>query len=164
MKSPFKCASESGYYEVSSEVSEQDILDMAEKLIRRKFQKRKQLCSSRETKQYLTIQMSKYEHEVFGVIFLDAQNRILSCDILFRGTIDGAAVYPREVVKQCLKFNAAATIFFHNHPSGIPEPSLADRSITKTLVNALNMIDVKVLDHLVVGGTDVTSFAERGLI
>ena len=95
---------------------------------------------------------------------LDNRHRIISNEILFTGTIDGASVYPREVVKRCLQLNAAAIIFSHNHPSGIAEPSQADRQITLKLTQALALVDVRVLDHLVVGDKTVTSMAERGLM
>jgi DNA repair protein RadC len=108
--------------------------------------------------------MHGYEHEVFGAIFLDSQHAILSFDLLFRGTIDSATIYPREVVKQALSYNAAAVIFVHNHPSGSAEPSEADKRITERLVNALTVLDIRVLDHFVVGGAEVVSFAERGLL
>lgn len=108
------------------------------------------------------LRMAGYEREVFAVLLLDSQHRLIACEELFFGTIDAAAVYPREVVKLTLSRNAAAVIFAHNHPSGIPEPSSADRRITERLVNALATVDVSVLDHLVIGQVDVVSFAERG--
>ena len=101
---------------------------------------------------------------MFACLFLDNRHRIISNEILFTGTIDGASVYPREVVKRCLQLNAAAIIFSHNHPSGIAEPSQADRQITLKLTQALALVDVRVLDHLVVGDKTVTSMAERGLM
>ncbi|WP_372870902.1 DNA repair protein RadC [Shewanella sp.] len=113
-------------------------------------------------KDYLKLRMAAYEREVFAVLLLDSQHRLIACEELFFGTIDAAAVYPREVVKLTLSRNAAAVIFAHNHPSGIPEPSAADRRITERLVNALATVDVPVLDHLVIGQVDVVSFAERG--
>ncbi|GAB1060091.1 RadC family protein [Shewanella algae] len=113
-------------------------------------------------KDYLMLRMAGYEREVFAVLLLDSQHRLIACEELFFGTIDAAAVYPREVVKLTLSRNAAAVIFAHNHPSGIPEPSSADRRITERLVNALATVDVSVLDHLVIGQVDVVSFAERG--
>ena len=108
--------------------------------------------------------MSKFEREVFLVILLDNQHGVLEAEILFQGTIDGAAVYPREVVKLALSKNAAAVIFAHNHPAGIAEPSNADKVITQRLVTALQTVDISVLDHLVVGSVNIVSFAERGLI
>ena len=121
------------------------------------------LTSPEASKQYVKLQLATYEHEVFACLFLDNRNRVIAFDELFRGTIDGASVYPREVVKACLSHNAAAVIFAHNHPSGIAEPSLADEKITHRLKEALILIDVRVLDHLIVGET-VVSFAERGLL
>ena len=113
---------------------------------------------------YLCMKLADLPHEVFGVVLLDNRHRVIAMEELFRGTIDGASVYPREVVKEVLKHNAAAVIFYHNHPSGHLEPSDADISITERIKNALGFIDVRVLDHIIVGGLGTTSFAERGLI
>jgi len=123
-----------------------------------------QLTSSQAVRQFLQLKMQAFESEKFGVIFLDAQHRCIDFEILFHGTIDGAAVYPREVVKAALKHNAAALIFTHNHPSGFAEPSHADRQITKTLVQACSLLDIRVLDHVIVGASDVVCFAERGYL
>jgi DNA repair protein RadC len=109
------------------------------------------------------LKLAPYEHEVFVCLFLDNQHRVIACDELFRGTIDGASVYPREVVKAALQYNAAALIMAHNHPSGISDPSQADRVITEKLKEALALIDVRVLDHFIVG-ENVYSFAEHGLL
>jgi DNA repair protein RadC len=97
-------------------------------------------------------------------MFLDNKNKLIKLEELFRGTVDGASVYPREVVKKALQLNAAAVIFCHNHPSGNPDPSLADKRITDTLINALNLIDIRVLDHFIIGGSEAYSFSENGLI
>ena len=121
------------------------------------------LSSPADSRAYVKLQLAAYPHEVFACLFMDNRNRVIAFDKLFRGTIDGASVYPREVVKAALKHNAAAVIFAHNHPSGVAEPSAADEQITKRLKDALALIDVRVLDHLVVG-EDVISFAERGLL
>ena len=102
--------------------------------------------------------------EVFGALFLDNRHRVISFEILFRGTIDNTTVYPREVVKRALVLNAAAVILAHNHPSGVPEPSDADRLITKRIRDALELIDVRLLDHIVVGDVDTVSMASRGTI
>ena len=110
------------------------------------------------------MEMASLEHEVFSVVFLDSQHRVLGIDQMFRGTVDGASVYPREIVKASLRHNAAAVVFCHNHPSGVCEPSSADRRITERLTSALALIDVRVLDHLIVSGGDSYSFAETGLI
>ena len=108
--------------------------------------------------------LSPLEHEVFACIFLDSQNRAIAFSRLFRGTIDGASVYPREVVKAALNKNATAVMLAHNHPSGNVVPSDADRHITQRLKQALSMVDVKVLDHFIVGGGQWYSFAEHGLL
>ena len=121
------------------------------------------LCSPKSSRDYVKLQLASYEHEVFACLWMDNRNRVINFNKLFRGTIDGASVYPREVVKAALKHNAAAVIFAHNHPSGVAEPSHADEQITKRLKEALSLIDVRVLDHLVVG-SEVISFAERGLL
>ena len=104
------------------------------------------------------------EHEQFCALFLDSQHRLIEFAELFRGTLDSASVYPREVAKEALHHNAAAVIFAHNHPSGIAEPSMADRKITKRLQEALGLFEIRVLDHIVVGSPGMVSFAEEGLI
>jgi DNA repair protein RadC len=121
------------------------------------------MTSPQASKDFVKLQLATYEHEVFACLMLDNRNRVIAFRELFRGTIDGASVYPREVVKQVLADNAAAVIFAHNHPSGIAEPSQADIAITERLRKALALIDVRVLDHLIVG-EEVTSFSERGLL
>ena len=116
------------------------------------------------TRRFLQARLRAYHHEVFACLFLDNQNRLIRFEELFTGTIDGASVYPREVVKRVLALNAAAVIFAHNHPSGVAEPSQADHSITKRLQSALELVDVRVLDHFIVGDGEVVSMAERGLM
>jgi DNA repair protein RadC len=113
---------------------------------------------------YFSLRLGDLEHEVFAAIFLDAQNRIIEYTELFRGTLTQTSVYPREVVKTALRLNAAAAIFAHNHPSGVPEPSRADEHLTKVLKDALALVDVRVLDHIVVAGGATVSFAQRGLL
>ncbi len=115
-------------------------------------------------KNYLCAKLAGYEHEVFAVLFLDNRHRLIEYVELFRGTIDGASVYPREVVKEALARNAAAVIVSHNHPSGSPEPSAADRALTANLRQALALVEVRLLDHIVVGGNDAVAFSERGLL
>jgi DNA repair protein RadC len=117
-----------------------------------------------ECRRYLTLKLAEQEREVFVVLFLDNRHRLIKYDELFFGTIDGASVHPREVVKAALKHNAAAVILSHNHPSGVPEPSQADKQITRHLKQALNLVDIRLLDHIVVGGVDTVSFAELGLM
>lgn len=122
------------------------------------------LSSPQLVRNYLQLQLSSQEHEVFSALLLDNRHRVIEYTELFHGTIDSAPVYPREVVKRCLRSNAAAIIFCHNHPSGTAEPSDTDVRITRKLVDALNLIDVRVLDHLIVGKGTSTSLAERGLM
>lgn len=122
------------------------------------------LTSSALTRNYVRSRMRAYTREVFLCLFLDNQHRVIAQEELFYGTIDGSMVHPREVVRRSLHHNAAALIFAHNHPSGVAEPSQADISITRRLKNALALIDIRTLDHLVVGDSDVTSLAERGLL
>lgn len=122
------------------------------------------LTSPEQTKQYLRLRLASFEHEIFACLFMDNRHRVICFEEIFRGTIDGASVYPREVVKAALKHNAAAVIFSHNHPSGVAEPSQADQAITNRLKDALSLIDVRVLDHIVVSREESVSMAERGLI
>lgn len=122
------------------------------------------ITSPNTVRDYLRILFAGYEREVFVVLLLDSQNGVIATEELFQGTLTQTSVYPREVVKIALKANAAAIIFAHNHPSGVAEPSRADELLTHTLKDALKLVDVKVLDHFIVGGNVVMSFAERGLI
>lgn len=122
------------------------------------------LSGASRTKEYLKAKYQDRDAEVFCCLFLDSQHQLILVEELFTGTIDGAAVYPREVVKKCLKVGSAAVIFAHNHPSGIAEPSQADIAITAKLKAALSTIDVRVLDHLIIGDPNITSLAERGLM
>jgi len=117
-----------------------------------------------KVRDYLGLMLSQREHEVFAVLFLDAQNRLVRSEEMFRGTLTQTSVYPREVVRRALALNAAAVILAHNHPSGVAEPSRADEFLTQSLKSALQLVDVRVLDHMVVGRTQVVSFAERGLL
>ena len=139
------------------------VLEMARRYLGESLQRGEPLSSPSITRQFLSQKLRDYTHEVFAVLFLDQRHRVICFEELFRGTIDNASVYPREVVRQTLFHNAAAVIFAHNHPSGIAEPSQADQHITRRLQDALALIDVRVLDHFVVGD-QVVSFAERGLL
>ena len=113
---------------------------------------------------WLRVHLRDLRHEIFAVLLLDARHRVIRFEALFRGTIDGASVHPREVVRSALEQGAAAVVLVHNHPSGVAEPSRADVRITARLKSALELVDVRVLDHLVVGDEDVVSLAERGLL
>lgn len=140
----------------------QAVLEMARRQMAEQLSREQVFNNVDQVRQFLTAQLRHKAHEVFAVLFLDNQHRMLVYRELFQGTIDGASVYPREVVKQVLEVNAAAVILAHNHPSGIAEPSQADRHITQQLRDALALVEVRVLDHFVVGEGQVTSFAERG--
>jgi DNA repair protein RadC len=122
------------------------------------------LTSPQAVRDYLRIALMGRSYEVFMVLFLDAQHRLIEAEEMFRGTLTQTSVYPREVVKRSLYFNAAAVLFAHNHPSGIAQPSQADELLTRSLRDALSLIEVRVLDHFVIGGNAVMSFAERGLL
>jgi DNA repair protein RadC len=122
------------------------------------------LASPQAVRDYLRITLMGRGHEVFMVLFLDAQHRLIEAEEMFRGTLTQTSVYPREVVKRSLYFNSAAVIFAHNHPSGVAQPSQADELLTRSLREALALVEIKVLDHFVIGGNAVMSFAERGLI
>jgi DNA repair protein RadC len=141
------------------------VIRLALDLLRRRFDlKRPHLNSPKCVRDYLTLKLSGMAHEVFVCVFLDAQNRVIECEEMFRGTLTQTSVYPREVVKRALAHNAAAAIFAHNHPSGVAEPSRSDEALTQALKQALALVDVKVLDHFVIGSGTAMSFAERGLI
>lgn len=122
------------------------------------------LTAPKAVKEFLQLKLGDLPHEVFAVLFLDSQNRLIEYREMFRGTLNQTAVYPREVVKDALTLGAAGVIFTHNHPSGIAEPSQADRLLTEHLSKALMLVDVKTLDHIIVAGVETVSFAERGLI
>lgn len=149
---------------IPENISEEDVLYWAEKIVTKRFTRSNYLTSPDTTKEFLRILLAKEHRELFLIIFLDNQNGILGYETLFQGTIDGAAVYPREIVKAVLTNNAASVILAHNHPSGAAEPSQADQKTTDRIIKALETIDVKVLDHLVLGGVATVSFAERGLL
>ena len=117
-----------------------------------------------DTRKFLTLKLSELEHEVFAVMFLNNRHQLIKYEEMFRGTIDGASVYPREVAKRALQLNAAALIVAHNHPSGVPEPSKSDEQITHRLKDALGMLQIRLLDHVIVGGVDTVSMADMGII
>ena len=140
------------------------VLELARRSVAGELAARPVFDSPARVKDYLSLQLAGREHEVFAVLFLDAQSRLLRLEEMFRGTLTQTSVYPREVVKRALEFGAASVILAHNHPSGAAEPSRADEFLTQTLKSALALVDVRVLDHLVVGRGSVVSFAERGLL
>lgn len=162
--SVFKVADAEGTYTVDQPVTEADIIEMASYIAIHRVVGLDPLTSPDLTRRYLRARMLPLEHEVFAVIFLNSQHRAIKYEEVFRGTLDCASVYPRELVKLALTHNAAAVILAHNHPSGCAEPSQADQRITERLRDALDLVGVRVLDHLVIGAEDTVSFAERGLI
>ena len=141
--------------------SSQDILAAARTVLAHRVRRGALLQSPEKVGEYLTMRLGHLDYESFGLILVDGRHRVIDCVELFRGTIDGASVYPREVVKLALDKGAAAAVAYHNHPSGVKDQSHADELITKRLAQSLAAVDVKLLDHIVAGG-DTTSFAERG--
>ena len=140
------------------------VLELARRSLSQELAERPVFDSPDRVKQHLRLTLGHLPHEVFAELFLDAQNRLMRLEEMFRGTLTQTSVYPREVVRRALELHAAAVVLAHNHPSGLAEPSRADEFLTTALKNALNLVDVRVLDHLVVGRTEVVSFAERGLL
>ncbi len=141
-----------------------EVLNAAQRLLLQQLHSGPLLTSPELVREFLRLKLGTLQHEVFAALMLDAQHRLIEYVELFRGTVAQTSVYPREVVKESLARNAAALVLVHNHPSGVAEPSRADRLLTQTLNAALALVDVRVLDHLIVAGSDVLSFAERGLL
>jgi DNA repair protein RadC len=139
-------------------------IELSRRSLREQMQARDSLASPAAVRAYLRLRLQHLGHEVFWGIFLDAQNRVIAAEELFRGTLTQTSVYPREVVKQALAHNAAGVILAHNHPSGVAEPSLQDQALTQSLAESLALVDVKVLDHFIVAPGACLSFAERGLL
>jgi len=142
----------------------QAVLEIARRHLAENLAQRAALNDPQAARDFLIAQLRDLDHEAFAALFLDTQHRVLAFEILARGTLNSASVYPREVVKSALRQQAAAVIFAHNHPSGIGEPSDADRTLTQRLREALNLIDIRVLDHFIIGEGPPVSFAERGLL
>ena len=142
----------------------QAALEIARRHLAERLARGDALTSPETTRRYLASRLKGLAHEVFACLYLDNRHRVIEYEELFRGTLDSAAVHPREVVKAALAHNAAAIILAHNHPSGVAEPSQADQSLTRRLCEALGLVDIRVLDHLVVGDGETVSFAERGLL
>jgi DNA repair protein RadC len=142
----------------------QAVVELGKRMLREEAQRAAPMDSPQAVRSYLCLALARRDHEIFAVLFLDAQHRLIACEEMFRGTLTQTSVYPREVVKQSLRHNCAAVILAHNHPSGVAEPSRADEALTRALQSALALIDVRVLDHIVVAGAQSVSFAERGLL
>lgn len=151
---------------LSSMTSKQkdEAIQLALKILSYKHRAGQTLGSPDETRSYLCLRLAEYRNEVFGALYLDNLCRIIKVKELFQGTVNAASVHPRVVVQQAMEVNAAAIVFFHNHPSGVAEPSRADEMITRRLKEALALVDVRVLDHFVVSAGESVSFAERGLL
>ena len=146
------------------QATDEEIINAARARVANKVRRGASLASPTAARDYLVLRFGLLQHEVFCVIYLDSRHRVIECQDLFRGTIDGASVHPREVVREALQRNAAACVLVHNHPSGVAEPSPADELITRRLQAALQLVDIRVLDHLIVASGGITSFAESGLL
>lgn len=162
--SMFKVMDKPGVYLVDGPLTNEDILDKAADILLENVNHSDVISNPSDTREFLKYKISTREHEVFVGIFLDNRHRMITYKELFRGTIDGASVYPREVVKEALAVNATAMIIAHNHPSGVAEPSKADENITLRLKEALGFMDIRLLDHLIIGCDEIVSLAERGVI
>lgn len=149
---------------VAKFVQLQATLEMGRRHLDERLRRGDALSNPQETRLFLSARLRDYPHEVFACLFLDNRHRVIRFEELFVGTIDGASVHPREVVKRALHHNAAAVILAHNHPSGVADPSVADCQITRRLRDALGLVDIRLLDHFVVGDGELTSFAENGLL
>lgn len=159
-----KAGETTGTYVMESPVTEADILQMAQQLAMSRLSKGRTLTEPKHVISHLQTLLQYHEYEVFALLLLDSKHRVIGFRELFRGTLDSASVYPREVVKVALEHNAAAVILVHNHPSGDPEPSQADRTLTTTLKDALNMVGTRTLDHIIVGCEGCISLAELGYL
>ena len=159
-KHDFEIREQGGCYRSATE---DEIIETALSIINTRFKKGTMITEPKHTHDFLKLELAHEEHELFAVMWMDNRHQVIAFEALFRGTIDAASVYPREVVKSALEHNAAACILCHNHPSGLAEPSYADKSITQKVKDALNLIDVRTLDHIIVAETTY-SFAEHGLL
>ncbi len=152
------------YRPARTSLSATEIIEAAKALLSQRFRRIKFIANSEDAKDFFVTQLTGYDYEVFAVAFLDIKHRMIAFEPMFRGTINTASVWPRDVVKRALELNATRVILAHNHPSGVPEPSQADIEITRLLKESFKMFEIEVLDHIVVGGTQTTSFADSGLL
>jgi DNA repair protein RadC len=155
---------EDSKYVLSEQVSKKQMYQLMLSLLEQEYFRVDQLTSPTKTIKYLQVKLAKYTQEVFCCIYLDSNQHVIGFEELFVGTLDSCFAYQRQAVKQCMLNNAAAVLFAHNHPSGDPSPSNADEVLTKRLKEALALVDIRVLDYIVIGGSTSTLFAERGLI
>lgn len=152
-----------GHHELD-EAEQAEVVRLAIEVLAARHARGQPLSNPVDTRRYLQLALAEYKNEVFAVLWLDQRHRVIAFETLFWGTIDGTAVYPRVVVERALAHNAAAAIFTHNHPSGVAEPSRADELLTQRLKDALALVDIRVLDHIVVSSEGSVSLAERGLV
>lgn len=160
----FDLCERSGKYRAQRELTPEQIIQAAKVALARRCRRGTTFTSPDTVSDYLIVHYSERPSEVFSCLFLDNRHGLIAAEDLFHGTIDGASVHPREIVRRCLELNAAAVILAHNHPSGNVQPSQADHRITQRIKDTLALVDVRVLDHFVVGGGDAYSFAEHGLL
>jgi len=153
---------EHGRYSFRGKQTETDILGIAEDILQRRLERLGTMSSPNQSAAFLRMRLAHLPREEFHAVWLDNRHRVLAIESVAHGTIDSATIHPREVVKAALRWNASAVVFAHNHPSGEPEPSAADRAITRQLKEALTLVDVRVLDHIVVGNQGTVSLAQRG--
>ncbi len=151
------------HHRLDGDTTEQDVLAAAEGILKKRLERHGSIGSPTDATDFLRMRLGSLLHEEFHILWLDNRHRILDCQKLFTGTVDGASIYPREVVRAALGINASAAILAHNHPSGIAEPSAADRAITNELRDALRLVGVRILDHIVVGA-ECVSMADRGFL
>lgn len=149
---------------VAKYVQLQAVLEMSHRYLSETIKRGDAFTSSEQTQQYLTYKLRHRTREAFYVLYLDTQYRLITEEVMFEGTIDSASIYPREIVKHALVHNAKALILAHNHPSGIAEPSESDKRVTQRIADAVNLVDIRLLDHFVVGDGEVVSFAQRGWV
>ncbi|WP_321275943.1 RadC family protein [Thiomicrorhabdus indica] len=164
LPSPFKAGDKAGYYKTEELLDNEAIFKMANYLARQQLKKGRAISSPSDCFAALQTLLQTLEHEVFGLVYLDQQHCIINHEILFRGTINQASVYPRELIKSALSHNAAAVILFHNHPSGCTKPSNADDQLTEQIKTAFEHIEIRVVDHVIVGHSDLFSYAQSGKI
>lgn len=160
----FIATENSELYQITEPVSRAEIVRFAHILLSRQFRNRRKIASPDDVRQWLVMKLAPETRECFAVIFLSQQHHILAYETLFTGTLNQAMVYPRELLKRALTHNAAAVILVHNHPSGESAPSQADIQLTKVLTDALALVDIRIPDHMIIGGDSVYSFAEHGLL
>ncbi|MEJ2630861.1 MAG: DNA repair protein RadC [Acidihalobacter sp.] len=153
-----------GRYQTARPVADDDVIELARQILDARVRKVDVMDSPGVASVYVMAKLAGHKSEVFSVLWLDNRHRVIAFEEMFNGTIDGCSVHPREVVRRALELNAAACMLAHNHPSGVAEPSMADVQITRKLKESLALIDVRVIDHLIVGGAEVTSMAERGQV